>query len=361
MKTGRWSWSSFLGVVLMATPAHLAAQQQVYQYDDGEFESGLFSTAHETQSAQRFRLAEGGEIQWLEACFWRRVTDNESRHRVTFNIHEDAGGVPGTRLLGNGEVVNGNVAASTSGQTENTCIRTTVSQRVNSGDVWVSVIWYGRQGIVAANLGGEEKLISLDWNGTGDTEVLGRDIDSNGNPTDNWARPGGTVGALGIRMAIVHGSEPTTPDPDPEPDPDPDPDPDPEPPAPDPEPDPDPPGPGDYTDCVPRTTPLVFAGGYRVSMCYQTPSGEIGEGKAGIWASGESGLLWFFNRDNAEVLIKVLDGCAISGHRWVFVAPVTDLAFNLYVTDSNGQRWPLRNPQGRTAPTRSDTSAFRCE
>ena len=57
MKTGRWSWSSFLGVVLMATPAHLAAQQQVYQYDDGEFESGLFSTAHETQSAQRARKA----------------------------------------------------------------------------------------------------------------------------------------------------------------------------------------------------------------------------------------------------------------------------------------------------------------
>ena len=124
---------------------------------------------------------------------------------------------------------------------------------------------------------------------------------------------------------------------------------------------PDPPtGPG-YTSCRPETTPLVFDGGYEVHMCYETPAGEVGEAKSGIWASSESGLLWFFSRGNAEVLIKVLDGCRFNGHRWVFVAPVTDVAFNLYVTDGNGHYWRHYNRQGEKAATGIDTMAFRCD
>ena len=121
-----------------------------------------------------------------------------------------------------------------------------------------------------------------------------------------------------------------------------------------------PPGPG-FTQCRPRTAPLVFEGGYEVRVCYETPAGEVGDAKAGIWASSESGLLWFFSRGNAEVLIKVLDGCRFNGHRWVFVAPVTDVAFNLYVTDGRGGAWSHHNRQGETAAARNDTSAFRCE
>ena len=96
-------------------------------------------------------------------------------------------------------------------------------------------------------------------------------------------------------------------------------------------------------------------------MCYETPAGEVGEAKAGIWTSGESGLLWFFSRGNAEVLIKVLDGCRFNGHRWVFVAPVTDVAFNLYVTDGDGHYWSHYNRQGEKAATGIDTMAFRCD
>ncbi len=124
---------------------------------------------------------------------------------------------------------------------------------------------------------------------------------------------------------------------------------------------PDPPrGPG-YTSCRPETTPLVFDGGYEVGMCYETPAGEVGEAKSGIWASPESGLLWFFSRGNAEVLIKVLDGCGLNGHRWVFVAPVTDVAFNLYVRDGDGRTWSHHNRQGETAAARNNTFAFQCE
>ncbi len=128
------------------------------------------------------------------------------------------------------------------------------------------------------------------------------------------------------------------------------------PPTPDPDPDPPPPSSG----CTPTTTALQFDGGYEVAMCYRTPDGQVGQAKSGIWASGQSGLLWFFDRENAEVLVKVLDACSHNGHRWAFAAPVTTLEFNLWITGPNGKRWTHGNAQGRTAATRSDTSAFRC-
>ncbi len=124
-----------------------------------------------------------------------------------------------------------------------------------------------------------------------------------------------------------------------------------------PPPDPDPPP---TSGCTPTATALQFDGGYEVSMCYRTPSGEEGQAKSGVWASGQSGILWFFDRGNAEVLVKVLDGCAHNGHRWVFVAPVTTVEFNLWVTAPNGRRWTHSNRQGQTASTRSATSAFSC-
>ncbi len=117
---------------------------------------------------------------------------------------------------------------------------------------------------------------------------------------------------------------------------------------------------GDETDCEPDSPALTLRGGYTVSMCYETSKGEVGD--AGDWEldSEQSGLLYFFDRDNVEVLLKVLDGCGVNGHRWVFVAPVTDLAFNLVVEGPNGHRWTHSNRLGQTADAASDTSAFRC-
>ncbi len=112
--------------------------------------------------------------------------------------------------------------------------------------------------------------------------------------------------------------------------------------------------------CEPTDTVLQFDGGYEVSMCYVTPDGPVGHAKAGIWASGQSGLLWFFSSDNAEVLVKVLDGCKHNGHFWVFVAPVTTLEFNLRVTGPDGRQWSHTNSQGQTATVKSDLSAFKC-
>ena len=121
----------------------------------------------------------------------------------------------------------------------------------------------------------------------------------------------------------------------------------------------------DYTDCVPSASQITFEHGFSVSMCVEyQKDGEtvVEDAKNYDLESRESGILYFFDRDNAEVLVKVLDACAVNQHRWVFVAPVTDLAFNLYVEEAaTGKVWEHRNPKGgQTASTESDVAAFPC-
>ena len=124
----------------------------------------------------------------------------------------------------------------------------------------------------------------------------------------------------------------------------------------------------EYTDCEPTAAQITFEHGYTVSMCIEYQEGGTGpvltkDAENYGLNSRESGLLYFFDRDNAEVLVKVLDACAVNGYRWVFVAPVTTLAFNLRVDEVGSDRdWMHRNPRGgQTATTESNTQAFSCD
>ena len=121
----------------------------------------------------------------------------------------------------------------------------------------------------------------------------------------------------------------------------------------------------EYSDCEPSTSQLAFEGGFSVGMCFEhEKDGATVRADALDYGlgSGKSGLLYFFERDNAEVLVKVLDGCAVNGHRWAFVAPVTTLAFNLRIVEAaTGRVWEHRNPRGGgTATAKSDLAAFPC-
>ena len=124
----------------------------------------------------------------------------------------------------------------------------------------------------------------------------------------------------------------------------------------------EPPPRGSMTDCTPAGPVARLSHDYDLRMCFETPSGVQMDASNYHLESAASGLAYFFDRDNVEVLAKVLDGCAINGHRWAFVAPVTDLAFNLEIVErSTGRRFTHRNPKGTTAMPRSDTAAFPCE
>lgn len=295
-----------------------------YKYDDGTFERWTFlqDTAgqplYEQEYAQRFRLNQAGTVVHVGLCVGRsRSRGTSSRLPFTLAFYRDAAGRPGSRLAS----AEGNITISTPGQ--GGCATLDLSSsafRLGSGNTWVGLAWRNSGGM----------LTGEDTNGPGGTRTVYRGRRSSTASWSSWTNDSVTYG---IRLGVDHGG--STPDPDPDP-------------------------PPPTSGCRPTTTALRFDGGYDVSMCYRTPEGEESQAKSGVWASGQAGILWFFDRGNAEVLVKVLDGCAHNGHRWVFVAPVTDLEFNLWVTGPDGKSWTHSNRQGVTASTKSDTSAFPC-
>ena len=74
--------------------------------------------------------------------------------------------------------------------------------------------------------------------------------------------------------------------------------------------------------------------------------------------SGESGHA-SLNPDNIEVLIKVLNACAINNRYWVTTTAPTNVEYTLTVTDTaTGAVKTYNNPAGRVSTTTQDTSAF---
>lgn len=69
--------------------------------------------------------------------------------------------------------------------------------------------------------------------------------------------------------------------------------------------------------------------------------------------------LWFFEPQNIEVLVRVLDGCSMNDHYWVFAAALTNVEFEMTVTDTAlGTTATFANPLSGFAPPVADTSAF---
>ena len=46
-----------------------------------------------------------------------------------------------------------------------------------------------------------------------------------------------------------------------------------------------------------------------------------------------SGVLWFFERENAELTVKLVDGRVVNDRFWLFVASLTDLGYEVVVRD----------------------------
>jgi hypothetical protein len=70
---------------------------------------------------------------------------------------------------------------------------------------------------------------------------------------------------------------------------------------------------------------------FKVEVTLTDPRVGTGQGKA-VPLTDESGGFWFFGEDNLEVTVKLLDGRAVNGHFWMFLASMTDVGFTLKVT-----------------------------
>jgi streptogramin lyase len=75
----------------------------------------------------------------------------------------------------------------------------------------------------------------------------------------------------------------------------------------------------------------------------------------------DTGYFWFYDATNVEVVVKVINGCAINHHYWVFAAGLTDVLVNLSVQDAQtGTVRQYTNPWGTPFAPVQDTSAFPC-
>ena len=75
------------------------------------------------------------------------------------------------------------------------------------------------------------------------------------------------------------------------------------------------------------------------------------------------GLFWFFQADNPEVLVKVIDGCASNNHAWVYYSAGTNAGFTVNVTDTSfpNHVWSRTNPDLHVAESVADIEAITCD
>jgi hypothetical protein len=117
-------------------------------------------------------------------------------------------------------------------------------------------------------------------------------------------------------------------------------------------------------NCVPSDTALCLDYRFQVTASYHTAlaGGLSGNAQAipllplGVT---HGGLFWFFSPDNPEVVVKVLDGCAINDHYWVYVSAGTNVGFSVTVTDTHFKASKTyTNPDLKEALPVQDTSAL---
>ena len=115
------------------------------------------------------------------------------------------------------------------------------------------------------------------------------------------------------------------------------------------------------TNCVPTTTALCLQGSrFKVEATFQAPDGTSGSAQV-VQLTPDSGYLWFFAAANVEAIVKVLAGCALNQHFWVFAGGLTNVHTVIKVTDTQtGAVRTYTNPQSTPFQPLQDTSALPC-
>jgi hypothetical protein len=115
---------------------------------------------------------------------------------------------------------------------------------------------------------------------------------------------------------------------------------------------------GQVGGCLSGPNTLCLQGNrFEALMTFDSPSED---GLAvGQRETIDSGFFWFFRPSNIEALVKVLDGCGVNEHYWVFLAATTNVGYTLRVTDTlSGEFRTYTNAQGNDAEPQLDTAAF---
>ena len=87
--------------------------------------------------------------------------------------------------------------------------------------------------------------------------------------------------------------------------------------------------------CTPNDTTLCLQNNrFSVTVLFQVGTGPITSGHAiPITGNEKSGYFWFFNNENIELVVKMLDGSTVNGYWWIFYGALSDVEYQVRVTD----------------------------
>lgn len=111
--------------------------------------------------------------------------------------------------------------------------------------------------------------------------------------------------------------------------------------------------------CVETPTALCLtAGRFRVEATFF--AAQTGSGIARVVPlNANSGTMTFFSPQVSEVLIKVINACALNNRFWVYGAAATDVGYDITVTDTaTDEHQTYSKTQGPPAPALTDSDAF---
>jgi len=117
--------------------------------------------------------------------------------------------------------------------------------------------------------------------------------------------------------------------------------------------------------CVPSDTALCLDGRFLVTASFHTTQngGQSGAAQAitlNPLGAIHGGLFWFFSPTNPEMLVKVIDGCAVNDRFWAFLAADTNVGYTVTIADTQtGKTKTYINPDLTAALPVQDTSALR--
>ena len=115
----------------------------------------------------------------------------------------------------------------------------------------------------------------------------------------------------------------------------------------------------DATVCLTGGATLCLNDGrFKVTVTFEASPTNFGDART-VQLTPDTGYFWFFDPNNVELTVKVLNGCGFNQRFWVFLSGLTNVAVTVTVTDTEtGATKTYTNPQGRTFRTVLDTNAF---
>ena len=111
-------------------------------------------------------------------------------------------------------------------------------------------------------------------------------------------------------------------------------------------------------ECTPSATTLCLGNGrFHAEVTWRDFQGGSGQGQAGMLTE-DTGSFWFFDPANLELIVKVVDGTAINGNYWVFFGSLSDVGYDLTVTDTETGTVARYENEPGSFSSRGDVSAL---